>query len=346
MKIKTTLACSAALALVTAGSAVTAASAGTNGPSGGPGGSGSPGVPIVREGICTAPVTYKALAARLSRDIRAALAPAYDTYGLTVYDRPRDVTCALNEGAHFHSASVVKATILAALLLWHQETGRPLTSTENYLATIMITLSDNNAATALWDELGYGRLQHFLDVAGMTETRLGLYGYWGDTDITAHDELTLLRLLTKPNAVLSDYSRNYELGLMANVVSWERWGVSAGAPRGVTVHIKNGWLPESPGGWHINSIGAFTGHGRDYMMAVLTDNNPSEQYGIDTIQGAAEVVNRDLNAGLAPAGLPLPAVAVVPSKLPADSAGGPRTPAAPWRPQAPRTPGAPPMPEA
>jgi len=26
----------------------------------------------------------------------------------------------------------------------------------------------------------------------------------------------------------------------------------------VTVHVKNGWLPDDTG-WHVNSIGAFTG---------------------------------------------------------------------------------------
>ena len=34
----------------------------------------------------------------------------------------------------------------------------------------------------------------------------------------------------------------------------QRWGVPAGAPGKVTVHVKNGWLPY-PVHWHINSIG-------------------------------------------------------------------------------------------
>jgi beta-lactamase class A len=277
--------------------------------------------PMVHEGICTAPVTYRALAARLSQDIQGALAGRFDVHAVTVFDRTREVTCRLNEGHRFHSASVVKATILAALLRWHQETGSPLTSNERFLATLMITQSDNDAASALWDEVGPARMQRFLDLARMTETILGPDGFWGLTEITARDELSLLRLLTKSNAVLSDSSRSYELDLMAAVIPSQRWGVPAGAPRGVTVHVKNGWLPEEIGGWHINSIGAFTGHGRDYMMAVLTDNNPSFDYGVSTIEAVAEVVHRDVNAGLAPAGAPLPAIPVVPADLPPDSAG-------------------------
>jgi beta-lactamase class A len=306
------LAGSAAAALAMTGGAGAAVAASATGPA---------PTPIVREGICTAPVTHKTLAARLSRDILNALAGRFDVHAVTVFDRTREVTCRYNEGHRFHSASVVKATILASLLRWHQETGQPLTSAEKSLATLMITQSDNDAASALWDELGHARIQHFLDLAKMTETILGPDGFWGLTEITARDELSLLRLLTKSNAVLSNSSRNYQLGLMAAVIPSQRWGVPAGAPRGITVHVKNGWLPEQIGGWHINSIGSFSGHGRDYMMAVLTDSNPTFDYGVSTIEAVAEVVHRDVNAGLAPAGAPLAPIRVVPAELPPDSAG-------------------------
>jgi len=147
---------------------------------------------------------------------------------------------------------------------------------------------------SMWDEVGMSRLQRFLNLAGMSQTRLGTGGYWGLTQVTAHDEMLLLRLLTLPNPVLSPASRAYQLGLMARVTPSQRWGTPAGAPRGVTVHVKNGWLPDTAG-WHINSIGAFTGAGKNYLIAVLTDDNPSERYGIDTIEAVARVVHRALN---------------------------------------------------
>ncbi len=96
----------------------------------------------------------------------------------------------------------------------------------------------------------------------MDQTRLGDDGYWGLTQVTAHDEMLLLKLLTRPNSVLTAASRAYQLGLMARVISSQRWGTPAGAPAGVGVHVKNGWLPESSG-WHVNSIGAFTGKGQE-----------------------------------------------------------------------------------
>jgi len=277
--------------------------------------------PAAGGSICAAPAAHKALAARLSRDIKKALAGRKGTHAVTVHDRVTGLTCRLSEGHRFDSASVVKATILAALLRWHQETKRPLSAREQRLATLMITQSDNDAATALWNEVGLARLQHFLDLAKMTETLLNREGYWGLTQITARDELTLLRLLTSSNTVLSASSRKYQLGLMARVIPAQRWGVPAGAPRYVTVYVKNGWLPLSDG-WHINSIGAFIGHGRDYMMVVLSDGNPTMDYGVTTVEAVAEAVHRDLNPGLAAADT-LPAANPGPEPSPDVAGPGP-----------------------
>jgi hypothetical protein len=161
----------------------------------------------------------------------------------------------------------------------------------------MITRSDNGAASALWDEDGRSRLQRFLNAAGMIHTVLGPDGAWGLTRITAADETRLLWLLLQPNRVLGTSSRDYALALMADVIPSQRWGVPAGAPRSLVVHVKNGWLPLAPHRWRINSIGAFTGHGKRYSIVVLTEDNPTMAYGVTTVERIAEVVNRDLNPG-------------------------------------------------
>jgi beta-lactamase class A len=248
---------------------------------------------IVR--LCSAPPAYKALAVKLSADIQGALRGRSGHHAVAVYDTVTKVSCHTDGSRHFDSASIVKAIILAALLRWHQETGTPLSDWERNEATLMITQSDNDAATDLWNEVGMRSLQHFLNLAKMNQTQLGQGGYWGLTQVTAHDEMLLLELLTLPNSVLSDSSRSYQLGLMAQVIPSQRWGTPAGAPSDVTVHVKNGWLPDGTG-WHINSIGAFTGKHKNYLIAVLTDGNPSEQYGIDTIESVARLVHRDLHA--------------------------------------------------
>jgi beta-lactamase class A len=251
----------------------------------------------VREGLCTAPADHRALAARVSADISAGLRGRNGEHAVSVYDRVTGLNCVYNGSKHFDSASIVKAIILAALLRWHQQTKTSLSSWEKSEATLMIEQSDNDAATALWDEVGMTNLQRFLNLAKMGETELGQDGEWGLTQVTSHDEMLLLRLLTGSNSVLDASSRAYELTLMAHVTSGEAWGVTAGTPSDVTWHVKNGWLPDAAG-WHINSIGAFTGHGQDYMMAVLSvnaDDDDDEQYGINTIEDVARQVQRDLN---------------------------------------------------
>jgi beta-lactamase class A len=264
---------------------------------------------VTSSAVCTAPTKYAPLATKLSKDLADAIRGRSGYVSIRVEDVRTGVECRYNEGHLSHSASVVKATILAALLYWRQHTGTSLTSTEKHDATLMIEYSDNNAATYLWNDVGHTRLNQFIKAATMTETELNSDGYWGLSEITARDELQLMRLLTEHNSVLTDSSRSYELNLMNHVVSYERWGVPAGAPSGLTVYVKNGWLND-PVLWVINSIGAIEGHGRDYKMAILTYNDPSEQYGINTVQAIAEAANRDLNAGLPAVGTPLAPIAL------------------------------------
>ena len=95
---------------------------------------------------------YASLATRLSEDIAAAIRGRSGYIAIRAEDVRTGVECRYNEGNHSHSASVVKATILAALLYWRQQTHTSLSSTEKYEATLMIEYSDNNAATYLWNE--------------------------------------------------------------------------------------------------------------------------------------------------------------------------------------------------
>jgi beta-lactamase class A len=243
--------------------------------------------------VCTS--ADPALAAALSRDVKAALGGRAGTVAVALYDRATGTRCTYDAGRRYDSASVVKVTVLGALLRQAQEAHRGLTSREVSLTTAMITKSDNNATTALWKQLGTGRIQHFLNLAGMTQTTPGAGGYWGLTQITAGDELKLMALLTSDNTVLTAGSRDYALRLMNRVVSGQRWGVPAGAPAAATVHVKNGWLQRATHGWRIHSVGAFTGNGYDYALVVLTQDNSSMSYGIGTVQAVAAKVHHDLD---------------------------------------------------
>lgn len=242
--------------------------------------------------LCVSAV-HPLLAARVSAGVAAALRGDPDV-GLAVSDSGLGLSCSLRASTRFIAASAIKVTILGALLLKEGGSAR-LTAAQRSLAWAMITQSSNAAATALWNETGIGGVQRFLDRAGLTQVRLSYA--WGLSEITAHDEVMLLRLLTEPGTVLTAASRSYELYLMAHVEPGQRWGTPAGVPAGVTVHVKNGWLPYPTGSdWHVNSLGAFTGPHTSYELAVLTSGNPSMADGIATIQAAAQVINRNIAA--------------------------------------------------
>jgi len=181
----------------------------------------------------------------------------------------------------YDTASIVKADILAALLL-----RGPLTPAEQAEATPMIENSDNNAATALWNDLG-GRAG--LDAAnkrlGLVHTRAGFGQYWGLTQTTAGDQLTLLRLIYDFESPLGAPAQEYIQHLMSHTEADQRWGVTAA---GAYMGIKNGWLQRSATGlWDINSIGRVEVRGHEVLVAVLSSGNTSEAEGISLVQSEA-----------------------------------------------------------
>ncbi|MEU7070121.1 serine hydrolase [Streptomyces narbonensis] len=234
------------------------------------------------------------LAAKLQRDITAALATRSGTVAVGLRDRTTNTTCTLRATVSYDSASIVKVTVLATLLWDAKKTNRYLTTRESNLATAMITKSDNAATTSLWNQLGVTKVKGFLAAAGMTRTVPGSGGYWGLTRINVTDEQRLLSLITARNNVLSDNARAYILKLMGRVITSQRWGTPAGAPSSVSKQVKNGWLQRSTRGWRVHSIGTFKGGGHDYTISVLTDGNSTMNYGVNTIQAVAKVIHRDL----------------------------------------------------
>ncbi|MFD7504591.1 serine hydrolase [Streptomyces sp. NPDC059850] len=233
-------------------------------------------------------------AARLARDITAALHGRSATTAVSLRVPATHTRCTLRADRPFDSASVVKVTVLATLLWDAEKHGRTLTRRESRLATAMITKSDNGATSALWRQLKVVRVKAFLRAAGMTRTVPGGGGYWGLTQITANDEEKLLERVTRRNTVLGDRSRTYILRLMRGVVPSQRWGTPAGAPRGTTIQVKNGWLSRAAHGWRVHSIGAFTGRGHDYTLTVLTQDNAKMHDGVAAIQAVARAVHKDL----------------------------------------------------
>jgi hypothetical protein len=261
---------------------------------------GAPSLAALGARVCRS-AKFPATARRLDRAVRAALRGRKGIESVAVYARGRRLSCGVEAGRRYDSASVIKVTVLGALLRKAMEHDRRLTPRERALAHRMITRSDNDATSALWRSIGRPGLRHFLNLAKMRNTTLGKGGYWGLSQITAADQIRLLRVLTSPNRVLNDRSRRYVLSLMGRVVPGQRWGTPAGRPIGIAWHVKNGWLPRHGKYWRVHSIGSFDGRGRDYMIVVLTRDTPSMAYGVQTIERVARAVHRGLNPGRRPA---------------------------------------------
>lgn len=227
--------------------------------------------------------------------VRQYLATRQGDVSIALFNEDTGAMEVYNPDDAFETASIVKVTIMATLLWQAEQTHTPLTAEETSLMAPMIEVSNDDDATTLWflagGNVGIGR---FLTRAGMNATHPGLNGYWGLTETTAADQVRLLDLLTNPNTVLDSAAQAYAAGLMEHVVGWERWGVTGGVPSNVTVALKNGWLPV-PGGWDINSIGHVEGDGQNYLLALLSSGNPTEAYGIETLDQVSALLWQSLS---------------------------------------------------
>ena len=228
--------------------------------------------------------------------LTAALAPVRrhrtGTFAAGVIDAATGAVAVYHGGRLFHTASIVKVDILAALLLQHQRAGTPLRKRERVLAAEMIENSDDLATTDLWDAIGRADgLRKANRRLGLRQTTPGEGIYWGLTSTTVDDQLRLLADLTSRNSPLSAQSRSYELVLMRHVTADQAWGVTAAATPGTSSAVENGWLPDgSYTTWVINSIAVIYDHGHEILVAVLSRDQPSESVGIAQAEAAARAV--------------------------------------------------------
>ncbi|MEO3857836.1 serine hydrolase [Acrocarpospora sp. B8E8] len=241
--------------------------------------------------------------AKLTRKLGAYLKDRSGQASVQIHDLSTGITYGYNTSLRTVTASIVKVDILAALLLRAQKDGRSLTATERNLAKLMITLSDNDAATTLWNQIGGATgLATANRKLGLRDTTPGPGGYWGSTTTGVADQIRILRSLTSKTSPLNAESRRYILGLMADVAPAQAWGVSAAAGNDDTTAVKNGWLSRTADGgrWTINSIGRIHGDGHDYLIAVISRRNSSMADGIATVEHIAELAVEALNSSPVP----------------------------------------------
>jgi hypothetical protein len=264
-------------------------------------GTGTSAAPSPSPSLSPSPTVDQDAIAATQRSIQSYLASKGRHAAVGALDLVTGAQVVYNPTLQFETASIVKADILSTLLYQLQKRNSHLSASQRALATRMITQSDNNAASALWTQIGRGTgLAAANKVFGFTRTIPGKSGSWGLTKTSVSDQLKLLQVLTKSSSPLSAASRAYILGLMSHVESDQRWGVPHAAGSAATaVYVKNGWLSRSADGfkWIINTIGRIVEPGHDWLVVVLTNFNATMSGGITVVQKAADLAVDGLSEG-------------------------------------------------
>ncbi|MEM8708477.1 MAG: S-layer homology domain-containing protein [Actinomycetota bacterium] len=224
--------------------------------------------------------------------------PTDVTITAAVHDHRTGCWYHLNEGTVVTTASVIKAQVLAGVLLQAQNDGRALTETEAGQVELMMHYSHNRPPTsALYVQVGSAAGMEALDVLfgvpGTNHTAL-----YGATLSTATDRTILADGLLVDGGPLTEESRALAWDWMAGVSDAQSWGVSASLPDDHEFALKNGFYPMSGRGWRLGTTGAVRDpDGRVYTMTVMTERNATEAAGIGLVERVADHVNERLTAG-------------------------------------------------
>lgn len=192
------------------------------------------------------------------------------------------------ENRRYAAASVVKTMLLAAEVRRLKKAGEGIDSTTDSLLTSMITVSDNGAADSIYARVGDQGLFDVAHRAGMK--RFTVAGHWGNAQITAAD---MARFFGDLDHVLVRRHREYAKGLLGSVGESQSWGISAAAGDRWAVRFKGGWLPDHALVHQAAELRERDGK-RELAIVVLTDDQPSFTYGIESVRGVAErLLSRD-----------------------------------------------------
>jgi beta-lactamase class A len=182
----------------------------------------------------------------------------------------------------FDSASVVKVMLMLAYLRQGDVRDRPLTDADKHLLAPMIKRSANEPASAIYERVGAGALNELADDADMKN--FSTNPAWGLSQITARDQSLFMFEIER---LIPDRHRTYAMHLLASIIPAQRWGIPPNVPNGWKVHFKGGFIPNDAGEWKINQVALLRRGDRRLALAALTQGNPSDAYGHDTVRGVA-----------------------------------------------------------
>ena len=217
--------------------------------------------------------------------------------GIAIYVPSQRRLYQYNAEPQFGMASVVKVPIMLTVLDRAIDQRRSLTAGESSLLQAMIVESDNDATTALWNEIGGApAVQNYLDSNGILSAYIDARD-WGNSKMSAESAARLLGKLLN-GEILDAPSRALALELMSVVDPIQSWGaVVAGSFEGRT-GVKNGWYPEY-NGWVLGSIGYVVPDSRapDYTIAIFTSGWLYFNEGVHSIEAIAGLISAALLSG-------------------------------------------------
>jgi len=219
-----------------------------------------------------------------ARGIRRAREFATNREGrvaFAVVDTSGDLTC-YRCRVRYRSASVVKAMLLFAYLNQLARTNEPLTADHEEDLHSMIRVSDNDAATAIWTHVGKEELSKLGAQAQMTG--FAVSDSWGSARITAGDQA---RFFAGMVDLTAPAYRDYARALLLSIAADQSWGIPEVARPQWQVFFKGGWLTSARGSL-VHQVARLESERSSLAIAVLTDRNPSDSYGRETIRGIAE----------------------------------------------------------
>jgi hypothetical protein len=227
--------------------------------------------------------------------------------GLIVRDRQTGAVWRTGTPEHVMWTSSTIKLAIATSLLERARTGEvTLDDAARQQIAAMLSVSDNDAADALWKRYGKdGMVPRFQQVYGMTGLTFvpDSPRSWGFMKASAED---LQRLMSYVLDKLNPADRDYIVGAMRHVGQIQQWGVWAAGPA-VQPGTKDGWSIESdPGGkhWCTSAVG-FAGPNARYVVAVMYHLPP----GSGTIGAGVHAVS---DAVATVFGAPTPAPVTVP----------------------------------
>ena len=230
----------------------------------------------------------------LSTSLSAYLSTLGPNAGVEVYDLAHQRSYSFNSTEQFLTASSIKVPIMLTFFAQVESQGREPNGYEMNLLTAMIEHSDNDAASALFAEIGGATgIANYLQqigISGLTPNN----DAWGYSQITPQTMVTLLTRL-HDGTILTATDRATALNLMQNVESDQQWGVGNTAPAGATFAMKNGWVPGPDGLWSVNTSGIVNAGGETYIVSVYT----REQSSLADGQAIVQKVCSDVAAALA-----------------------------------------------